>query len=212
MKALRIFTLIVVGLFAVLAVSAQESYKILFLNSPCIRIGEKECKVGDCFDGNAPIHWDHDEQAMKVVCMDTQRQSIVVAKHFKSKGDKSLTDYLVQSRRLSTRGGAPLTPVELKRYLSDKFYLIDSICVSTTLPTDGEHFFYVAYDYKGQTINKRVRCNGKTFILDRSLFFIDEKPIVPFEATLSVFYLDEQKGECLPLANDMYIVPIKLNY
>lgn len=212
MKALRIYTLILVKLVFVLTMSAQESYKILFLNTPHIHIGGKDCKVGDCFDGNSPIQWDNEKQAMKVLCVGTQRQSIVLAKHFKNEGSKSLTAYLVQNKHLSTRGGAKLSLVELKRYLSDTFYLIDSIRVSTTLPTDEKHFFYVAYNYKGETINKRVVCSGGSFVLDRSLFYIDNKPIDPFEATLSVFYLDEQKNECLPLTTAMYIVPIKLSY
>lgn len=212
MKVLRIYTLILVKLVFGLTMSAQESYKILFLNTPYIHIGGKDCKVGDSFDGNAPIHWDNEKQAMKVLCVDTQRQSIVVAKHFKKEGSKSLSAYLVQNKHLSTRGGVRLSLIELKRNLSDTFYLIDSISVSTTMPTDEKHFFYVAYNYKGETINKRVTCSEGTFVLDRSLFYIDNKPIDPFEATLSVFYLDEQKNECLLLTTEMYIVPITLSY
>lgn len=209
MKILRLSLLVLSMLTSVLTLSAQENYKILFLNTPNIKIGERLCRLGDCFNENEVIVWENEKQAMKVVCTRTNKQNIILAKLNKGKRDRTLSSYLVQNKHLSARVGSPLTVAELKNYLSDTFYLIDSIKIPTSLLINEKKFFYLSYSYEGEVINKKLPSGKGCFIIDKMIYSIDGKLIPPFDTTFSVYYLNEQKGECLPLTTEMRILPVE---
>lgn len=232
MKSLR-FTFLVLLLWGIALprLSGQETYKILLINTPSINIDGKRHVVGDCFGENASIEWSSDKQAMKLLHTGTGKQSVVVAKKYKETHSKSLASYFVQSKRLSssnittkmgdiaslliqnkklsTREGKILNVAELRQALTDTFYLMDSIHIETPLVTDSLHFFFVAYSYQGERINKRILCEEGTFTLTPEIFSIDGNPVTPFETDLQVYYWNRQKEECLLLTEGMHIVPVE---
>lgn len=209
MKTIIATILLLTGASVITTIHAQDLYKILFLNTPSIQIGKKTCKTGDCFEGNSQIEWTHPDQAMKVLNMQNQRQSIILSKQYKAQKSTSLTTYLTQNKHLSTRNGTALTLPQLKKYLANTFYLLDSIEVKTLQPTDQYHYFYIAYTYQKEIINKRIRCHEGAFVIDRSLFIIDGRPIEPFDTTLKVFYLDEKSEKQMLVTDRLHLISIK---
>lgn len=187
---------------------AQEQYRILFLNRPPVEIGGRECRVNDCFEAEETIRWKDDRQVMKVISLRTQLQSVVAARGFQTDKPQTLASYISQRKRLSTRDGSPMLLPQLRDYLTDTFYLIDSIEVKTLLPVDDGHFFYADYYYGGELIHKRLPAVEQGFRIDRSLFTIDGTPVPPFETDLSVYYLDEEKGEAVPVTTGLHLVPV----
>jgi hypothetical protein len=95
-------------------------------------------------------------------------------------------------------------------YLADTFYLVDSIEVKTSLKTDDNHFFYAAYQYNGEIINKKLPTAGNGFVIDYSIYTIDGQSICPFETMLSLYYMDAEKGERLLLSDKFLLVPALL--
>ncbi len=209
MKRTVFFVLALLCSWLLATMHAQEQYKILFLNTSPIEIGGKQCQVNDCFDISDKIHWKNDGQVMKVMNLRTQRQSVVAARGFKKKKHKTLSSYLSQNKQLSTRDGSPLLLPQLKDYLADTFYLIDSIEVKALAPMDDRHFFYADYRYKDEIIHKRLPATENGFLIDYSLFTIDGKPITPFETDLSIYYLDNEQEKAMLITTHMHVVPVK---
>lgn len=80
------------------------------------------------------------KQVMKILNLTNQRQSILAARGFNKRKYRTISSYLTQNKRLSTRDGEALLLPQLKDYLSNTFYLIDSIFVKTQVPMDDYHF------------------------------------------------------------------------
>lgn len=190
-----------------LAVSA-DNFKILYLTTPNISIGGKTYKVGDIFAGDAPIAWSAPRQAMKVLNTATKKQSLVVAEKYSGCKSADMNSYFVQSKQLSTRQGEIINTMELGIVLGEEHYMLDSIAVNTSLPVDDAHFFFASYDYKGETINKKLTCQDGNLIFDRSLYSIDGKAVEPFDVTLSVWYMDRKAGNRTLVTDKMTVLPV----
>lgn len=203
----KTITAFAVLLVSVLAASADD-FKILYLTSSDITIGGRTYKVGDTFAGNAAINWTAPRQAMKVLNTVTKKQSLVVAEKYAGCKSADMNSYFVQSKQLSTRQGELINTMELGIVLGDTHYMLDSISVRTSLPADADHFFFASYDYKGETINKKLTCRDGELIFDRNLYSIDGKAIEPFDLVLSVWYMDRTAGNRTLVTDKMTILPI----
>lgn len=106
-----------------------DSYKVLYVNSAYIRIGNRYVSVGDVFSDRETIMWSSDQQAMKVLNTRSKKVFACTAKALKNKKSHSLYDYLTSTRRISTRS---LTEDHLdEMWLFDsKLYLIDTLYIS----------------------------------------------------------------------------------
>ncbi len=209
MRTILFIQFLLCGLFGANCFCAQEQYRILYINSDSIDIGGKQCHVNDCFSSDDKIRWKNKNQVIKVICLSTQKQRILAARDLKKGKHKTLSSYISQRKRMSTRDGGFLSLSQLEDSLAETFYLIDSIEIKTIVPVDDHHFFYAEYCYKGNSILKRLTAIEQGFLIDFSLFTIDGKPITPFETDLSIFYFDETKSASTPITARMHVVPVK---
>lgn len=196
-------------ILALVAVTARpDEFKILYLTTPTITIGGRTLKAGDTFAGSAHIAWSAPRQAMKVMNTATKKQSLVVADKFTGSKSADMDSYFVASKQLSTRQGELINTLELGVVLGQQHYMLDSIEVSTSLPVDDSRFFFASYDYNGETINKKLKCENGMLTFDRSLFTIDGKVIEPFDVTLTVWYMDRGAGNKTLVTDKMTILPV----
>ena len=194
---------------AVISLQAQiDNWRILFLNTPEIVINGKTLHQGDTFQDPGHINWSAPRQAMKVMNLSTRKQRLLVSEQFAKAKAHTLKEFLKGEKSLFTRQGILTTLTEINDYLSDTFYLADSIIVATTLPTDNTHYFYASYLYQGECINKRLYTHRGEFVITPTLYTIDGTSIPPFETTLKVYYYDESKGSTTLLSNGMHIIPL----
>lgn len=202
----RIVSAIVMAV--IIAISCHAQYRIVFLNTPSILIGGKSLKAGDTFSPDAPIKWNSPRQAMKVVDMASKSQRLIVAEQYEKSECNNLKSFISQTKHLSSRNGAPTNPVELRALLDGHFYLTDTLKVATAMPTDKNRFFYISYSYAGEDINKIIENRDGTFFITPDIFTIDGKPIPPFDATLSVYYLDQSNEKVTLITDSMQITLI----
>lgn len=188
--------------------TAQDQYRILYLNTETIKISDRICRVKDTFNDDEVISWSHKKQVMKVLNTSTQRQHILAARDFNEDSSNTLSSYFHQTQRLSTREGTLMMLPQLREYLSNTFYLIDEIQVKTTLPIDESHFFYADYIYKGELIHKKLPVIQQGFKIDFSLYTIDGKEIEAFETPISIYYMDANNGEAAVVTTEMYLIPV----
>ena len=133
-------------LFAIcLSVNATaQDFKILFVNTGTIRIGDKDLAAGDVFSQSETIHWADAKQAMKVLSLSDKKQFIFAATDFKERKMKSAKEYLVKSNRLSTRGSGSLSSVV--RQIGETLYVIDTTSVAINYTPDESEFFFLLSD------------------------------------------------------------------
>lgn len=202
--------LLLAGAFTNGVLAQTDIWKILYLNTPDIIVDGRVLHTGDTFREPAAISWSKPRQAMKLLNLSTYKQRLVVGERYASSKAQTLSEYLRSEKSLSTRQGVLGSLTEINAYLSDTFYLADTIQVFTTLPTDDSHFFYASYQYKGEWINKRLSSQSGHFLLTMSLYTIDEKPVPPFDTTLRVYYYDAAKGESVLLTDAMHIICLQM--
>lgn len=183
-----------------------DNYKILWINSPTIKIGDKVCKEGDIFSDNNVIHWSSSAQAFDAQNIDTKSIRTFAASDFKKLGSKSVKNYFFRKGQLSSRGEMCLD--SLRKYLSDEFYLHDIISVETKERMDDQHYFLVSYHVNGEIVQKRLNGDNGRFTINRS-FFPENTPMPEF--TLTVLYVNKESGKEDLLTNSMKIILLPLN-
>lgn len=204
MKGIVIYAL----LFICSTMSIYADYRIVFLNTPTIRINGKELRLNDTFNPEASVEWRSDRQAMKIVDTSTGEQRLLVASQYRKSKSTSVSDFIAGVKHLSSRGNGPQTISSLRIILNNHFFYTDSIRVESQIPTDDKRFFYVSYFYNGEEINKLVPNESGSFTISNDIFEIDGSPIDPFETTLNVYYLDEIKDTVTLVSDSMQITPI----
>lgn len=204
MKRILILLLLALSLHTV---SAQD-FEILYLTTPTITIGNKKLKQGDTFPGNATVSWESPRQAMKVLNLSTNKQTLIVAEKYKETESKDLTSYFAATKQLTVRNGASLNAMELGAALNGSHYLLDSISVETVMPVDIDRFFYASYPYESEIINKKLETVDGYLIFDRSIFTIDGVEIEPFDVTLKVWYVDNEDKTKTLVTDNMILLPL----
>lgn len=101
-KLYLIFTCVLAVMFS--SASAAR-YKILYINTGKVTLGNKTLKVGDTFTDNdkAKIVWSSNNQAIKARNEDTKRNIVFTKHNIGEKVQRPLFDYLTKKKGLWTR-------------------------------------------------------------------------------------------------------------
>lgn len=161
------FVFIIAVLTVVCHVFADK-YKVLYVNSTGIKIEDKDADVGSIFSDKDKIVWMDDQQAMKVINLDTNRIMVLAAKALKKKRSSSLYEYLTNTKHLSTR--------DLKRgktmeewQIDSILYLLDTIYIRR--PQIRSNLVVASIiNNQGKTIDLPISKDGKTYVITRWLF------------------------------------------
>ncbi|MGV3632649.1 MAG: hypothetical protein ACO1O6_15690 [Bacteroidota bacterium] len=82
---------------------------------------------------------------------------------------------------VSSRAGAMLNAMDLEKHFSDKYLVLSGYELEispSAFPMDENHFFFLRYDYKGESISKRMTHDGSKLIINPSeVLKIDGKSI-----------------------------------
>lgn len=164
-----------------------DRYKVLYVNSPGIKIETKNAVVGLVFSDKDKIVWASDQQAMKVVNLNTNRAMVLAAKALKKKNASSLYDYLTSTRRLSTRNLKRNRTTELWQ-IDSTLYLLDTLYVSRPQTSKRNVVAFFA-DIKGNKRNLSITEDGHYYVITRNQFRDNEA----YPIKLSIMEYDEEK-------------------
>jgi hypothetical protein len=99
---------------------------------------------------------------------------------------------------ISSRSGALLNVVDLKKHFSDRYLVLKRSEVQIgqeSFPMEGDQFFYLTYEYNDEKIAKKLRSEGSYLIFDRDeIYQIDGKPIPYEEKEMTLYYRRDGKG------------------
>lgn len=93
---------LIVGIF--ISLSTYADYRIVFLNTPTIKINGKSLKVNDVFHPSASVEWTSPKQAMKIVDTASGEQRLLIASQYQKSKAKNIQSYISGVRHLSSRG------------------------------------------------------------------------------------------------------------
>lgn len=168
---------IVLGILLMVTFCAfADKYKVLYVNSSDIRIGNKSIAVGNIFDDKETITWTSEQQAMKVINLDTKRVMVFAARALKKKKATTLYEYLTNTKHLSTRG---INQNRIEEWQMDTtLYLLDTLSLSIparhnpsakaklvfrhgkeiTLPVNG-NYYIITQNLLGQNGSQPIRAD-----------------------------------------------------
>lgn len=99
---------------------------------------------------------------------------------------------------ISSRSGALLNIVDLKKHFSDRYLILKRSEVQIgqdAFPMDGDNFFYLVYDHNGEKIAKKLRSEGSYLIFDKDeIYQVDGQPIPYEEKEMTLYYRSDGKG------------------
>ena len=145
-----------------------DRYKVLYVNSTEIKIETKNVVVGQVFSDKDKILWTSDQQAMKVINLNTNRIMVLAAKALKKKNASSLYDYLTSTKRLSTRDYGKKRTIE-EWQLDSILYLMDTLYIS--MPQRHVKSIVAKIIVKqGEVKEIPLAHNGQYYIITRSMY------------------------------------------
>ena len=177
-----------------------DNYKILQMNTKTIKIGNRVYKKDEVFSGDSIIHWSNAKQALKAQNIETKKIELFVADAFQKKESKSIKDYYIKNNRLSAR---TFGLSEMEDYLSDTFYLLDTIRIDSPVPVDSTRYFYISSQDGEKDARIVLPMQNKELIIARSMFPQTEKSQ---EIRVSMSYTCKGIEEDYLLTDSMRIV------
>ena len=203
MEKKRLMFMVVV--FTVACHVFADRYKVLYVNSTGIKIDKNNVVVGSIFSDKDNIVWTDNQQAMKVINMNTNRIIVLVAKALKKKKSTSLYEYLTSTKHLSTRDIKKTNTLEEWK-IDSTLYLLDTLKICRP-QMRGNLVVASIVNEKGKTIDLPISNDGKTYILTRSIF-CDQ---VPYPSIFTIKEFDKEKNWEYVVYRRLIIEPVNID-
>lgn len=195
----------ILTLLAVLSIHlAYCKCRIVQLNCPYIIVSGHKVQKGGVIRKGATIEWTNDRQAVRLLDIKTKRQYMLTAKMFKINSNMKIEDVLIATKQLSSRSYKPSTVPELSITVPDSIFALGETLIPCGVKTDEYKFFFARYQYKGESINKRLSCSEDGIILDDKLFFIDGIRIERSDVIMDLYYYNELSGQAEKCKENVY--------
>ena len=158
-----------------------DRYKILQLNTPYVKIGNRICTTGAVFSDESVIFWEQSKQAFKAQNLKTKEIKLFVEPDFRNKGCKTIKEYYLKTNQLSSRGDDATALDEI----SDSIYLCDSVIMELPVLMDTAHYCYIVYNNEGREVKYHLKQQDQSFIIDKKIFGED---LMKDNLRVSLFY------------------------
>jgi hypothetical protein len=177
----------------------QENFKVIKINGTIVNEQSNSNLVsGSVFNDNDKLKFGNTSSRAAVISpkgryiLQSNNSDIAYAKSF-------LTPAM---SNMSSRSGAIVNQVDLQNHFSGNYLIfkIDKIKVSKdNFPMDENNFFYIRYDYNGESINKKLSYNDDILIIDqKELIAVDGKPIPnPDIKHMELLYYKKAEGKSI---------------
>lgn len=193
---------LMVTVLMVASYAFADRYKVLYVNSSGIRIETKNVTVGSVFTDKDKIEWTDDQQAMKVINLNTNRIMVLAAKALKKKKASSLYEYLTSTKRLSTRNLKRNRVTELWQ-IDSTLFLLDTLYVSRP-KTVKRNVLAIMVDQKGEKHNLGISKDGYYYYITRNQFGDNES----FPVKINIMEYDKEMNWEYFVFKNLIIEPI----
>lgn len=185
-----------------------DDYKILQMNTPYVKIGNREYKKGDIFSDDSTIIWAKVKQAIKAQNLQTKQIHLFAEPEFRAQKSKSIKEYFIKKNHLSARATG-LSLGELSEQLNDTFYLLDTIRIESPIPLDSTRNYFIRNKQNNQTTEKALPTIDNYFLIIRSDLY--QADCLSDEAiNVELFFRSQQVADDYLLTDSMKIVFLPL--
>lgn len=202
---IKYFRYIFIVLLLMIFQPAMGTCRILRLNTPYITVDGKQRYEGDIIAIDAEIKWENENQAVRLIDIDSKKQYLLAAKMSRKNRSNKIKDLLVSSVQLSSRSAKPATFAELAMQLPDSIYILSDIQLAHNIPCNDYRFFYASYRYGDEIINKRLSTNTDGMVIDSELLRIDGRYINVTSVNINIYYFDETKQQTTLIKSNMFV-------
>lgn len=206
-----ILTLIALGLFHIAAPILAQTYTVVRAQGKVtLQSNKKTLRHADKFKA-APLQFSDIRDFL--VVLDEKEEAFVLYPEATLK--KHQTKHLPPT---GARPGLILSDLQLRTFLDDNDSLLllngqySLLLGRDAFPMDDQHFFYLQYVWRGDTINKKLSFRQDTLLIQAAeLYKVDGNPIDPMEVSERhyLFYLNTRTQKSVaypPSGNPLYIL------
>lgn len=185
----------------------DDNYKVIKVNgSILIKKTGKSLEQGDVFKTSTALQFKTPDS--KATVINAEKGRFVLTSQTGSKGN----NLIPAINNIASRGGAVLNIIDLQNLFSGNFCVLDKMEIEIAAPDyhmDTDHFFYLEYKYKGESIFKQLAHQGDTLIIDKKeLYKIDGVAIdSPDNNSVTLFYRDNTKKTAQTISNFQLVFP-----
>ena len=184
-----------------------DRYKVLYVNATGIKIDKKNVVVGNEFSDKDIIEWTDDQQAMKVINLNTNRIVVLAAKALKKKNVSSLYDYLTSTKHLSTRGLNTTTKLLYEWQVDSTLYLLDTLYIARPIIRD-KSVVASSVDQNGSVYELPISKDGKSYLITKDIY----KRQTPYPITISIKEYDKNMYWEYTVYRNLIIEPVIMDY
>jgi hypothetical protein len=109
----------------------------------------------------------------------------------------SRSNLLPAMNNISSRAGALLNIIDLQNHFQGKYVVLGKMKLKIgedAFPMDKNHFFYLQFDYNGETIRKQLPIEDGKMVLNKpDIYKIDGKAIDGDISEMTLYYRDQEK-------------------
>lgn len=171
-----------------LNLSDADTYRVIKVNGKILYIRNgKDMIQGDVFSPKEKLKFKTTQSRAAVISKLSGRKIL------SPKGtNTSKATLLPAMNNISSRSGALINMIDLQNHFSGKYLILDEIKLkisNKSFPMNESSFFFMRYEYNGETINKKLNFEEDHLIISKSeLFKIDGKPIDHSEIVETTLY------------------------
>lgn len=182
-----------------------ETYTIKKINTPTIRINDKDMKVGDKFTDGSVVYWSSGSQAMRVLNSHNEPINLRAAGNTKPARMRTLVSSL---SKLSTRAICTSLADHKQAFEGingEPQELLDTITIASSWGLDDNNYFEMSVPTAtGKRIVRLPYTDNGELIIARSMFPMaqDDKEV---EVTAEISYHNGRKGETRLITSAMRI-------
>lgn len=177
----------------------SDDFKVLFVNTKDLKIGENRVKNGTVFKDTEKIYWKNSRQYMRVRNLKTHKTYIVSQADFKKDEETTLHQLLV-TNRLSTRELGPE-----KERLRNPVLLLDTLDIPAPkeYTSDIKNYIHIK---NGEIVHEIKKSeDSRYYLIPRSLFNNVE------EETVIIDIFAKEDGLEYPVYEDVELLILPLN-
>jgi hypothetical protein len=182
--------------FSSYSILAQDKFTVIKVSGNIvIQSSGSELGIGTAFGQNEDLLFKSNESRAAVINPKRGRYLLTSNNVLEFRNSKS--NFLPASGKVSARGVSNILNInDLQKYFEGNYVIFDKIKIKISpaaFPMEEKKYFYLRYNYKSETINKKLKYNADTLIINKDeLLTIDGKQIPNPEITeMKLMYMEE---------------------
>lgn len=172
---------------------AADKYKVIKVDGKIILEKTKEdLKKGDIFLAGMALSFKTPQSRAAVI-------SSLKGRFVLSASEKGQTKILPAANNISSRAGALINLIDLQNHFSGKYLVIGEMQLELgkeAFPLDENNFFYLSYEYNGETIRKKLKSEDNHLVLNKEeIYKVDGKAIPYEEKDMTLYYRSNNESK-----------------